>query len=174
MKNYFFILFFVFTLSLTATAQYGSGGYGGGYGGNRNGLNRNIGNIPQTPRKPTEPTEKEKEERINKYMDKLKTDLKLDELQMIAIKNEIAANSKNIEKVMKGENSEEDKTKEIEAISEKTERNIMGFLNKEQKEKYKIVIEERKAKMLEYTNHKQRNSFQSVKPLLVTQYNVLQ
>ncbi len=40
--------------------------------------------------------------------------------------------------------SEEDKTKEIEAISEKTDTTINTFLNAEQKEKYKKFIENKK------------------------------
>jgi hypothetical protein len=140
-------------ISFNATAQYG-GMNGGGMYGNRNGLNRNIGNMPTASRKPAEPTEKEKAERVDKYVDKLKTDLNLDDLQVYAIKNEIAESSKNLDKIIKSESSDEDKSKEIEAVSEKTERNINGYLNKEQKEKYKAFIEERKAKAQEYSNRR--------------------
>ena len=130
-------------LSLTATnsfAQYGNrngyGGYGNGMGGQQMGGN--------TRTKSEADIEKERTEFLNKSLEKLKTDLKLDELQFIVIKREIETSSNAIYKVSKSESSEEDKEKEAEAITERTNRNILGFLNDEQKKKYQSYIDDRK------------------------------
>ena len=82
---------------------------------------------------------------MDKIIAKLKTELTLDELQVIAIRNEITSNSKNIDIVIKKETSEEEKGKEVKALMEKTEVVINSYLNKDQKEKYKAFIEESKS-----------------------------
>jgi hypothetical protein len=98
--------------------------------------------------KSAEEIEKERAENIDKSVEYLKTELKLDELQIIVIRKEIETSSKKIYAVIKNEEiSEEDKTKEIEAISDKTDTTINTFLNAEQKEKYKKFIENRKEKL---------------------------
>lgn len=144
-------------LSINASAQY-PGGYGGGYGGmngmrggGMNGMGSSMGSQPKTA---TEPTEKEKAEKIDKIMEKLKKDLTLDELQMFAIRNEVTANAKSMEAIMKSESSNEDKGKEATSLNEKTDRIINTYLNKEQKEKYKILIDERKKRIEEYKSRR--------------------
>ncbi|MEC4049467.1 hypothetical protein OX284_008495 [Flavobacterium sp. SUN046] len=154
----------IFLLSLNAVAQYPGGGYGGGYGGmngtsgnmsgmrgGMNGMGSPMGSPGKTQ---TAPTEKEKAEKIDKIMEKFKKDLNLDELQMFAIRNEVVANSKSMEAIMKSENSNDDKGKEAEAVNEKTDRIINTYLNKEQKEKYKVLIDERKKRIEEYKNRR--------------------
>jgi len=129
----------LFLVSINATAQYGSN-YGGGYGGSRN------NGIPQTKdSKPTpEEIEKERNAKIDKIMERLKTELTLDDLQFIAIRNEIITNSKSTDILMKkNEISEEDKAKELKALQEKTEKTIISYLNKTQKDKYQLLKEER-------------------------------
>lgn len=129
----------LFLVSINATAQYGSN-YGGGYGGSRN------NGIPQTKdSKPTpEEIEKERNAKIDKIMERLKTELTLDDLQFIAIRNEIITNSKSTDILMKkNEISEEDKAKELKALQEKTEKTIISYLNKAQKDKYQLLKEER-------------------------------
>ncbi len=155
------IAFGFFTLiSIQATAQYGGGYGGGGMGGMGGGGMNGMGgsgmrgggmqnNYGNTPKGPTVLTEKEKAEKIDKIMEKLKTQLNLDELQVFAIRNEVVANSKSIEAIAKSDSSNEDKTKEAEAVHEKTDRIINTYLNKDQKEKYKALIEERKNRALE-------------------------
>ena len=85
---------------------------------------------------------------IRDSIEALKTELKLDELQIIVIRKEIETSTKKIFAVVKNEElSDEDKAKEIEAISEKTDTTINTFLNAEQKEKYKKFIENRRDKL---------------------------
>ena len=137
--NIFKIAFFGLLLtSANAFSQYND------Y--NRNsGINHDVGRDYPSSRKPSaEESEKARAEQIDKIMSKLKIALTLDELQTIAIKNEITSNSKNIDIVMKKEDSEEDKSKEIKALIDRTEVIINSYLNKEQKEKYKAFVEESK------------------------------
>jgi len=93
-----------------------------------------------------EAIEKNKTQRIDKVMTNLKTDLKLDDLQMIAIRNEIVTNSKNVDIIMKKEISDDDKSKEINSMLERTEVKINSYLNKEQKEKYKVLSAQKSGK----------------------------
>lgn len=162
MKTIKSILFAIAILfSFTVSAQYGGyGGMNGGYGGMNRGYGSGYGtsrmgmqNGSGFPNAGTHTvTEKEKEEKIDKIVEKLKTDLELDELQVFAIKNEVVNNSKAMEKIMadKEEKSQEEKEKEALALNEKTDRNILGFLSKEQKEKYKKFIEDRKTRIEEF------------------------
>jgi hypothetical protein len=100
--------------------------------------------VQQQPEKAT-PAEIEKirNERVDKIMTRLQSELTLDELQFIAIKNDITSSTKNIEIVMKSENSDEDKSNEMKAIQEKTEKSILSYLNASQKEKYQKMKEDR-------------------------------
>ena len=115
-------------------------------GQNRNGLNRDVGRDYSSQAKPSpEDIEKNKAEQLDKVIAKLKTALTLDELQVIAIRNEIASNMKNVDIVLKKGTSDEEKGKEIKAMMEKTEVIINSYLSKDQKEKYKTFIEESKS-----------------------------
>jgi hypothetical protein len=145
----------VFTTSLLlgsitfASAQFGGNGMNNGMGmGARNQQRMQNPNNFGRNEKSAEEIEKERAENIDKSVEYLKTELKLDELQIIVIRKEIETSSKKIYAVIKNEEiSEEDKTKEIEAISDKTDTTINTFLNAEQKEKYKKFIENRKEKL---------------------------
>lgn len=145
----------VFTTSLLlgsitfASAQFGGNGMNNGMGmGTRNQQRMQNPNNFGRNEKSAEEIEKERAENIDKSVEYLKTELKLDELQIIVIRKEIETSSKKIYAVIKNEEiSEEDKTKEIEAISDKTDTTINTFLNAEQKEKYKKFIENRKEKL---------------------------
>jgi hypothetical protein len=142
----------VFTTSLLlgsltfASAQFGGNGMNNGMGmGARNQQRMQNPNNFGRNEKSAEDIEKERAENIDKSVEFLKTELKLDELQIIVIRKEIETSSKKIFAVVKNDEiSEEDKTKEIEAISEKTDTTINTFLNAEQKEKYKKFIENKK------------------------------
>lgn len=92
-----------------------------------------------------EQIEKAKAKKIDQIIANLKIDLTLDELQAIAIKNEIASSIKNIDIVSKKEISEEEKSKEIKALTDRTEATINSYLNAVQKEKYKALISESKS-----------------------------
>lgn len=107
-----------------------------GFSQNYYGMNRDLIDNSTPKKQTTEEINKERNEYVDKYMAKLKTELNLDELQLIAIKNEIISNSKNIDIVMKKEDLGEEKEKEVKALMDKTEVIINSYLNKEQKEKY--------------------------------------
>lgn len=133
--NVFKIAFLsLFITSISASAQ--------DYGNNQRddfGVNRNVGRSYSNNKPSAEEIEKDKAKRLDKFMDKLKTDLTLDELQFIAIKNEIAANNKAIDIVIKKGNSDEEKTEEIRALMEKSDKTVNSYLNAAQKEKYKLL-----------------------------------
>jgi hypothetical protein len=137
------ILFSIQTLS----AQFGQGGYGqGGYGQGGNGgntmgrQNQQMGNQNRTQTVKEPPIE----ETVKKVVDRLKTQLTLDELQVIAISNIITENIKKQNTVLKKEDNNEEKVSELKAISEKTDLDILILLNKDQKTKYKLLAEDAK------------------------------
>jgi hypothetical protein len=129
----------------TVSAQYGNNGYGGGgyggngYGGGGYGRNNQMSQIPQSQDKPKEiPVEVT----IGKIMEKLKPELNLDALQEIAIANVLTESIRSQGILMKAETGQEQKIKEIQALSETTDRKINQFLNEDQKVKYKALNEE--------------------------------
>ncbi len=126
---------------------FGGQGMGGGMGGGR--MNQMNQGIPQTPSKPEEESEKSKKERLDKTVNKLKTELTLDELQVYAVQGVISENMKKQAALFKKEISDDEKIQELQALSETTDRKINEFLNKEQKKKYIEITAERKEKMQE-------------------------
>ncbi len=138
---------FFFGLLFSACGVLAQNYNGQSYNGqNRNGLNRNIGRDYSSQAKPSpEDIEKNKAEQLDKVIAKLKTALTLDELQVIAIRNEITSNMKNVDIVLKKGTSDEEKGNEVKALMEKTEVIINSYLNKDQKEKYKTFVEESKS-----------------------------
>ena len=136
MKLFKTILFCLLLFGITASAQIG-------YGNNRN---RNSENYQNESKPDPKEIEKQKAENINKFVAKLKEALVLDELQVIAITNEITSSNKNMEIVMKKESSEEDKVKEMKAITDRTEKTITSYFNTTQKEKYITFMEKIKNK----------------------------
>lgn len=163
MKNFKIVLFLIFFLTIKANAQYGNGYYGSNAGP---GVIRNNG-IPssqQTQKEPTpEEIEKNRTEKIESYMLHLKKDLTLDDLQYIAIKNEITTNSRRMDILVKSDYSDDEKTSEIKSIQEKMEKTIMSYLNSAQKEKYQLLKtkkqdkkEEKKKKTKEDDNNTEK------------------
>ena len=138
--NLFRIAFFsLFITSISVCAQ----GYNRYNGQRNNGFSDSDAQLRNNTEKPSaEEIEKNRATQIDRLMNKLKTELTLDELQFIAIKNEVTSNNKAIEIVIKKENSEEAKTEEIKAMMEKSEKTINSYLNAIQKEKYKLLKEE--------------------------------
>lgn len=131
-------------------SQYGYGNYGGyGYGSGRmGGYGPSQMGMPSQPReRSAEELEEERVKTVDKSVEKLKTDLKLDELQVVIVRKEMDASSKKINAILKKEMSNEDKNTEIKAITETMERNILNFLNEEQKKKFKDLIQERQKQM---------------------------
>jgi hypothetical protein len=135
----------VFVLALmllsinTVFAQYGNNGYGNnGYG--NNGRNNRMNQMPQGPSQ-DKPKEIPVEVTVGKIMEKLTPELNLDVLQEIAISNVITESMRSQGVLLKAETSQEQKVKEIQALSETTDRKINEFLNEDQKIKYKELNE---------------------------------
>lgn len=128
------------------------------------GVNRNIGRSYATPQQPSAADiEKKKSEQLDKFIDKLKKELTLDDLQTIAIRNEIDKNNRSIDIIAKKEISEEEKSKEITAMMERTIKIVNSYLNNEQKEKYKRLIEDDKPKQKEKKKKKETESVEEPK-----------
>jgi hypothetical protein len=81
---------------------------------------------------------------VGKIIERIKPELTLDELQVIAISNILTESIKTQGMLIKAEVSQDDKIKNIKALSETTDRKIMELLNKDQKEKYIALNEEAK------------------------------
>ena len=141
MKTFKILFFCLLLTSSGAFAQYGNDYYTKTYG-----VNRNIGRTYTSQKPSPEEIEKNKKAQLDKFMEKLKNELTLDELQMIAIRNEVEKNNKNIDIVIKKEISDDDKSKEITSMMERTDKLVNSYLNTAQKEKYKVLVEESKKK----------------------------
>lgn len=89
---------------------------------------------------------KEKEKNIEKTVTNLKNALELDELQIIAIKQIITESIRSESIILKKEESDEDKMKAIQALSETTDTKIVALLSISQKEKFKDLKESLKKK----------------------------
>ena len=138
-----FVLTFMLLSIDTVSAQYGNNGYGGGgYGNGGNGRMSQM-NQGQSQDKPKEiPVEVT----VGKIMEKLTTELTLDALQEIAISNVLTESIRSQGILLKAETGQEQKIKEIQALSETTDRKINAFLNEDQKIKYKALNEESSTK----------------------------
>ena len=137
MKTLKILLFTLFILSSGAFAQ--------NYNQHSYGVNQDLGRNSEPSKPSQQEIDENKSKQLDKLMDQLKKELLLDELQTIAIKNEVTTNRKNVEILMKKENSDEEKSKEIKAMMDRTEVIINSYLNKDQKEKYKILTEKMKS-----------------------------
>lgn len=136
MKTIKLLFFGALLFSITASAQYNNG-YNNGYGNMRN------NSSPSTPSKLSpEAIEKDRLERIEKIVAKFKEELSLDELQVIAIRNEVIKSNKSIEILMKSDIPQEDKSAEFNAIQEKADKNIISYLNDAQKELFQKMKED--------------------------------
>lgn len=144
------ILFSINTIS----AQYGNNGYGNGYGNNNayGGRNNQIyqGNEPEKPKEiPIEVT-------VAKIIEVMKPAINLDELQVIAISNVLAESIREQGILLKQNYSQDDQIKNFQVLSETTDRKIMDFLSKEQKEKFLLFKEERKNPKKKESKKKQK------------------
>lgn len=137
MKTLKTLLFSMLILSSAAFAQnFNQNGYG---------VNQDLGRN-SSPSKPSQQDiDENNSKQLDRFMEQLKKELSLDELQTIAIRNEVITNRKNVEILMKKENSEEEKSKQIKAMMDRTDVTINSYLNKDQKEKYKILTEKMKS-----------------------------
>ncbi len=135
-------------LSITTIyAQYSNSGYGGGgYGGNGygsgGGMNQ-MGGMNQRS-EPEKPKEIPAEVTVAKVMEEMKPAVELDELQVIAISNVLIESLNTQGRILKQDSTQDEQMKEFQALSENTDRQIINFLNKDQKEKYLAFKEDRK------------------------------
>lgn len=139
---------FVLLSITTISAQYGNNGYGNnGYGGNgygnSGGMNQMNSAMNQRSQ-PEKPKEIPPEETAAKVVEEMKPALNLDVLQEIAISNVLVESLHAQGRILKQEISQDEKIKNFQILSENTDRKIMDFLNKDQKEKYLVFKEERK------------------------------
>lgn len=167
MKSIKIIISLILLFSIQSiVAQYGQGGYGqggygqggmgmgqGGMGMGQGGMGGGMGGNPnmqnQQRSKPKEPAI---EETVKKVVDRLNEQLKLDELQVIAISNIITENIKKQNAIIKKEEgSNEEKANELKAVSEKMDLDIMILLSKDQKAKYKLLAEDAKKQREAYS-----------------------
>ena len=141
-----FVISALLLLSIqTISAQYGNNGYGGGgYGGNGYGNSGRMNSGMSQDRGQDKPKEISADETINKVMLKLKPAVSLDELQEIAISNILLESIKRQGVILKQETNQNDQIKDLQILSENTERKVIELLNEDQKEKYKIFSEESK------------------------------
>ncbi len=139
--NYIFLSTVIILISMnTVSAQYGNG-YGNGYG--NNGRMSQMGAMNQNS-EPEKPKEIPAEEIVAKYMVDMKPAVGLDELQTIAITNVLVESVNSQGRITKLNLSQEDLMNEYKALSENTDRKIINFLSKEQKDKYLTFKEEMK------------------------------
>ncbi|PAM93370.1 hypothetical protein B4N84_17655 [Flavobacterium sp. IR1] len=153
MKSIQSIILLVFGLLCytSVSAQYGNGynnGYGGGngYGNGRGmggmgttGMDRSLMQAQSTPKKAKEVPA---EEIAAQLVEQMKPEVKLDELQAIAITNVLADSMKEQGVLLKNESSSQDqKIEQINALREATNKKITAFLNPDQVEKYTTFME---------------------------------
>lgn len=144
MKTFRTVLFalFLFLSANTISAQYNNGyGGGNGYGGRSNQMNQMPASQPSAP-KPI-PVEVSAAKIVAYY----KKELNLDALQEVVVNNIYVKSLKKEEILMKKEISDDEKKEEYKVLSEMTDMQIIEILNKDQKEKFKNMAEDRKSKM---------------------------
>lgn len=113
-----------------------------GYGPSGYGRRKNMP-LTDTSKLSKESKDKLREETIAKTVEKLKTRLNLDELQVIVITNTLIDSQKKQVAIAAKEDSEENKALEQQATLDATDRQIMSFLTKDQKEKFTALLKER-------------------------------
>ncbi|PKB17833.1 hypothetical protein [Flavobacterium sp. 5] len=152
MKTFKTVLFivFLFLSANTISAQQYNNGYGGGYGGNGYGGNsygrsNQMNQMPAS--QPSAPKPVPVEQTAAKIVAFYKKELNLDALQEVVVTNIYVKSLKKEEVLMKKEISDDEKKEEFKVLSEMTEMEIKEILNKDQKEKFKNLIDERNSKM---------------------------
>lgn len=128
-------ILFLFSIH-TIHAQFGNNGFGNGMDRRNNGMNQINQGIPED-----KPEEVPIEKTVAEIIERMKPAINLDELQVIAISNVLKESVREQGILLKQNFSQEDQIKNFSALSEVTDRKIMAFLNKEQKEKYLIFKE---------------------------------
>ena len=134
---------FVLLYSQTISAQYGNGYGNNGYG-NGNGYGSNsMGQMDQGSQQESEkviPVEVT----VSKVMKEMTPAINLDELQVIAISNVLKESMNTQGRILKLNATQEEQMENFKILGETTDRKILEFLNKDQKEKYLVFKEESK------------------------------
>ncbi len=129
MKKIKLITAIVLLLSMNTFSQMGS--------------NRMVQNNQQptqsNPEREREEMEKARKENLEKILARLTTDINLDALQQVAIRQLYDDNMKKQGIIMKKEISDDDKVALLKSLGESTEVKVLELLNKEQKEKYELL-----------------------------------
>jgi hypothetical protein len=128
----------------TVSAQYGNNGYGGNGYGNGYGNSMNQMGAMNQRSQPEKPKEIPTEEIVAKYMEDMKPAVGLDELQVIAISKVLVESVNAQGRISKLNLSQEDLMKEYKLLTEGTDKKILNYLNKDQKDKYLTFKEEKK------------------------------
>jgi len=146
MRTFKTVLFIVFLLlsANTISAQYNNG-YGNGYGGSGYGRSNQMNQMPAS--QPSAPKPVPVEVTADKIVAYYKKELTLDALQEVVVKNIYVKSLKKQEILMKKEISEDEKTEEFKVLTDMTEMEIKQVLNKNQKEKFKNLIDERNSQI---------------------------
>jgi hypothetical protein len=145
-----FLVVFLFLSANTITAQYNNG-YGGGssaYG--NNGRSNQMGQMSQMNQGSQNPTPKAIPAEVTaaKVVEYYKKELNLDALQELVVTNIYTKSIKKQEAlILKKEMSDEDKTNEFKVLSEMTDLQVMQILNKDQKTKYRNLLDDQKNKI---------------------------
>ncbi len=137
---------FILLCFQTAAAQYGNGYGNNGYG-NGNGYGSNsMGQMGQMDQGSQQETEKviPVEVTVSKIMKKMTPEINLDELQVIAISNVLKESINTQGRIVKQIATQEEQMENFKILGETTDRKILAFLNKDQKEKYLVFKEESK------------------------------
>lgn len=134
----------------TISAQFGNNGMG-----NPNRMGQMNNSMPNQNNQ-SAPKEVPVAVTVGKIMENLKTELTLDELQVIAISNIMTESVKKSEVLRKKEMPQEDKMKEMQAEADATDIKIMYLLYKNQKVKYTELVKERKKRFEAFSDKRNR------------------
>jgi len=93
---------------------------------------------------PEKPKEIPAEVTVAKVMEDMKPAVGLDELQVIAISNVLIESLNTQGRILKQDSTQDEQMKDFQLLAENTDRKIMDFLNKDQKDKYLAFKEDRK------------------------------
>lgn len=98
-----------------------------------------TGNTTHDQERYQEEMEKARKESLEKLMERLKSDLNLNALQVIAIEQIYTESSKKQGIILKKEISDDDKVTALKSLGETTEKKVLDLLDAQQKEKFELL-----------------------------------
>lgn len=155
-------LIIVILLFCSFPSAFAQSGYEDPYGANSNNGATGYGRRKNMPLRDISKLPKKEQEKIHddtaaKTITRLKTELNLDELQLIMVTKIINETQKKQNAIAASDYSEDDKITETETLLAGTDREIMSYLNKSQKEKFAFLIQERANKFETLKDLRTRN-----------------